>query len=114
MKTLTALKAKAEQARSSHAYRAEGASIRFTEDLVAFTTYCAPCFIDSKEIPGDLNGIISINMPKVFTDIMAGEIGIISRINFTEGENMGKSLVSIDFFRSENVVKGGLLSKMLQ
>lgn len=36
MKTLTALKAKAEQARSSHAYQAEGASIRFTEDLVAF------------------------------------------------------------------------------
>jgi transcriptional regulator with XRE-family HTH domain len=35
MKTLTALKAKAEEARSSHAYRAEGASIRFTEDLVA-------------------------------------------------------------------------------
>jgi hypothetical protein len=35
MKTLTALKAKAEQARGSHAYRAEGASIRFTEDLVA-------------------------------------------------------------------------------
>ena len=36
MKNLTALKAKAEQARASHAYRAEGASIRFTEDLVAF------------------------------------------------------------------------------
>jgi transcriptional regulator with XRE-family HTH domain len=36
METLTALKAKAEQARSSHVYRAEGASIRFTEDLVAF------------------------------------------------------------------------------
>jgi len=36
MKTLTALKAKAEQARDYHAYRAEGASIRFTEDLVAF------------------------------------------------------------------------------
>jgi len=36
MKTLTALKAKAEQARGSHAYRAEGASIRFTEDHVAF------------------------------------------------------------------------------
>ena len=35
MKTLTALKAKAEEARSSQAYRAEGASIRFTEDLVA-------------------------------------------------------------------------------
>lgn len=33
---LTALKAKADHARSSHAYRAEGASIRFTEDLVAF------------------------------------------------------------------------------
>jgi len=31
---LTALKAKAEQARQSHAYRSEGASIRFTEDLV--------------------------------------------------------------------------------
>ena len=36
MKDLTALKAKAAQARDSHAYRAEGASIRFTEDLVAF------------------------------------------------------------------------------
>lgn len=36
MKDLTALKAKAEHARNSHAYRAEGASIRFTEDLVAF------------------------------------------------------------------------------
>lgn len=36
MKDLTALKAKAEQARDSHAYRAEGASLRFTEDLVAF------------------------------------------------------------------------------
>ncbi len=35
MKNLTALKAKPEQARASHAYRAEGASIRFTEDLVA-------------------------------------------------------------------------------
>jgi transcriptional regulator with XRE-family HTH domain len=35
MKTLTALKAKAEEARSSQAYRAEGASVRFTEDLVA-------------------------------------------------------------------------------
>ena len=35
MKTLTALKAKAEEARSSQAYRAEGASIRFTEDLAA-------------------------------------------------------------------------------
>ena len=32
---LTALKAKAEAARETHAYRAEGASIRFTEDLVA-------------------------------------------------------------------------------
>jgi antitoxin component HigA of HigAB toxin-antitoxin module len=32
--TLTALKAKADAARQSHAYRAEGASIRFTEDLV--------------------------------------------------------------------------------
>lgn len=51
-------------------------------------------------------------MPKVFTDVMAGEIGIISRINFTEGENKGKSIVSINFFRSENVVKGGLLSKI--
>ncbi len=36
MKDLTALKAKADQARDSHAYRAEGASLRFTEDLVAF------------------------------------------------------------------------------
>ena len=36
MKDLTALKAKAAQARASHAYRAEGASLRFTEDLVAF------------------------------------------------------------------------------
>lgn len=36
MKDLTTLKAKAEQARTSHAYRAEGASLRFTEDLVAF------------------------------------------------------------------------------
>lgn len=35
MKDFTALKAKAEAARQSHAYRAEGASIRFTEDLVA-------------------------------------------------------------------------------
>ncbi len=35
MKDLTALKAKAEQARGTHAYRAEGASIRFTEDVVA-------------------------------------------------------------------------------
>ena len=35
MKDLTALKAKAAQARTSHAYRAEGASIRFTEDLVS-------------------------------------------------------------------------------
>ena len=35
MKDLTALKAKAEAARETHAYRAEGASIRFTEDLVA-------------------------------------------------------------------------------
>ena len=35
MKDLTALKANAEQARTSHAYHAEGASIRFTEDLVA-------------------------------------------------------------------------------
>lgn len=35
MKDLTALKAKADQARNTHAYRAEGASIRFTEDLVA-------------------------------------------------------------------------------
>lgn len=36
MKTrLTDLKAKAEAARQSHAYHAEGASIRFTEDLVA-------------------------------------------------------------------------------
>ncbi len=35
MKHLTALKAKAKQARQTHAYRAEGASIRFTEDLVA-------------------------------------------------------------------------------
>jgi hypothetical protein len=32
---LTALKAKAEAARQSHAYQAEGASIRFTEDLDA-------------------------------------------------------------------------------
>lgn len=32
---LTALKAKAEAARQTHAYRAEGASIRFTEDLVS-------------------------------------------------------------------------------
>ena len=36
MKDLTTIKAKAEQARTSHAYRAEGASLRFTEDLVAF------------------------------------------------------------------------------
>ena len=36
MKDLTPLKAKAEQARTFHAYRAEGASLRFTEDLVAF------------------------------------------------------------------------------
>ncbi len=33
--TLTVLKAEADAARHSHAYRAEGASIRFTEDLVA-------------------------------------------------------------------------------
>jgi antitoxin component HigA of HigAB toxin-antitoxin module len=32
---LTALKAKAEAARQSHAYQAEGASIHFTEDLDA-------------------------------------------------------------------------------
>ena len=32
---LAALKAKAEAARQSHAYQAEGASIRFTEELVA-------------------------------------------------------------------------------
>ena len=32
---LTALKASAETARATHAYRAEDASIRFTEDLVA-------------------------------------------------------------------------------
>ena len=32
---LNALKAKAEQARQTHAYRAEGASIRFTEELLA-------------------------------------------------------------------------------
>jgi transcriptional regulator with XRE-family HTH domain len=32
---LTALKAQAEAARQSHAYQAEGTSIRFTEDLVA-------------------------------------------------------------------------------
>lgn len=35
MKDLAALKAKADQARSSHAYRAEGAALRFTEDLIA-------------------------------------------------------------------------------
>jgi len=35
MKRLTALKAKAQHARQTHAYRAEGASIRITEDLVA-------------------------------------------------------------------------------
>lgn len=35
MKNLTTLKTKADQARGTHAYRAEGASIRFTEDLVA-------------------------------------------------------------------------------
>jgi transcriptional regulator with XRE-family HTH domain len=40
MKDLTALKAKADQARDSHAYRAEGASIRFTEDLVAHMKSC--------------------------------------------------------------------------
>jgi transcriptional regulator with XRE-family HTH domain len=32
---LTALKAATEAARQTHSYRAEGASIRFTEDLVA-------------------------------------------------------------------------------
>lgn len=32
---LTALKAAAEAARDTHAYRAEGASIRFTEELIA-------------------------------------------------------------------------------
>lgn len=37
---LSTLQAKAGQARESHAYRAEGASLRFTEDLVSRMKSC--------------------------------------------------------------------------
>lgn len=37
---LSTLQAKAAQARESHAYRAEGASIRFTEELVSRMKSC--------------------------------------------------------------------------
>jgi transcriptional regulator with XRE-family HTH domain len=40
MKDLTALKAKAQAARQTPAYHAEGASIRFTEELIARMKSC--------------------------------------------------------------------------
>lgn len=62
---LQALKAKADQARTSHAYHAEGASIRFTEAVIARMESCGITRTDLAEKIG--------TSPAYITKILRGD-----------------------------------------
>ena len=62
---LTALKARAAKARATHTYRAEGASLRFTEDLLARMKACGVT-------RSALAGLIGTS-PAYITKILRGE-----------------------------------------
>lgn len=78
---LQALKAKADQARTSHAYHAEGASIRFTEAVIARMESCGITRTDLAEKIG--------TSPAYVTKILRGDT------NFTL-ESMVKIAQALD------------------